>query len=321
LSDPETGPAADNLISNEDSFPRVAGEVARLAPRGSSYLGVGPDQNLTYLAHARPDLAFILDHRRRNLLLHLLHKALLTLAPDRASYLSRLTARAPSRPLPDDPTAADLIDAFGPAPFDRTRLEAAVAEVVATLRPLGVVKDAEWPALATIHAKLAGPGLDARFLAMRMYPTFARLIRTTSRDGRPAHFLADESLYRAAREIERDDRVIPLVGDFAGPNALPRLGDWLRRHGRKLGVFYISDVEFFLLRAGKFAAYAANLDRLPWAEGAIVVRTSTREIDHPERVAGDSSTTVVRPIDRLLADARAGRIKDVDDLFRPVRSY
>ena len=34
LSDPETGPPADNLISNEDSFPRVATELARcdLAP-------------------------------------------------------------------------------------------------------------------------------------------------------------------------------------------------------------------------------------------------------------------------------------------------
>jgi hypothetical protein len=29
LSEPETGPAADNLISNEDSYPRVAGELAR----------------------------------------------------------------------------------------------------------------------------------------------------------------------------------------------------------------------------------------------------------------------------------------------------
>ena len=37
-------------------------------------------------------------------------------------------------------------------------------------------------------------------------------------------------------------------------------------------VFAISDVEFSLLRAGKFAAYAANLDRLPWAEGAIALQ-------------------------------------------------
>jgi len=315
LSSPETGPAADNLMSNEDSFPRVATELARVVPPGLAYLGVGPDQNLTYIAHARPRLAFILDHRRRNLLLHLLHKAMMTLAPDRATYLSLLTARAPAHPLPPIATAADLIAAFGLAPFDRSRLDRAVVEVAATLKPLGVVAESEWSALATIQAKLAGPGLDARFLALRMYPTFARLIATTSHDNLPAHFLADESLYRTIRAIERDDRVIPLVGDFAGPKALSRLGDYFRRLELTLGVFYISDVEFFLLRAGKFAAYIANLARLPWAERAVIVRTSTREIVHPERVPGDSSTTIIRPVARLLAEGQAGSIRTVHDLF------
>ncbi len=317
LSGPETGPTADNLMSNEDSFPRIARDLARAAPRGSAYLGVGPDQNLTYVAHARPALAFILDHRRRNLLVHLLHKALMAVAPDRAGYLARLTARAPARPVGPEATAEDLVAAFGPGPVERARLDAAVAEVAAALGPLGVVRDDEWPALATIQARLAGPGLGARFLALRMYPTLARLMTTPARDGRPAHFLAVEALYRSARDLEGEDRVVPVVGDFAAAAPLPRLGDRLRRLGLAVGVLYISDVEFFLLRAGRFAAYAENLGRLPWADGAVVVRTSTREIDHPDRVAGDGATTVIRPAGRFLADARAGRIRGVDDLFRP----
>ncbi len=193
LSTPETGPPADNLVTNEDSFPRVARDLAKQVPPGSAYLGVGPDQNLTCIAHARPGLAFILDHRRRNLLLHLVHKALLTIASDRATYLAKLTARSPIHPVTTDASAVDLIAAFGPASFDRARLDATIAEVAAALRPLGVVRDDEWPAVATIQAKLAGPGLDARFLALRMYPTLAQLIRTPTRDGKPAHFLAEES--------------------------------------------------------------------------------------------------------------------------------
>jgi hypothetical protein len=152
-----------------------------------------------------------------------------------------------------------------------------------------------------------------------MYPTLAQLIRIPARDGRPAHFLSEESLYRAVRDLECEDRVIPIVGDFAGPTALPRLADWLRRRGKAVGVLYISDVEFFLLRSGRFAGYVENLDRLPRTEGAIVVRTSTRPIESPERVAGDSSTTIVRPFDRFLVDARAGRIREADDLFRPAQ--
>ncbi len=316
LSDPETGPHADNLISNEDSFPRVGPDLARVAPPGSVYLGVGPDQNLTYIANTRPQFAFILDHRRRNLLVHLLHKALMTLAPDRVAYLSLLTARDPTRPLTPNSSAAEIVAAFGLAALDRARLVKAIADVAATLRPLGVVADSEWADLATIQSKLAGPGLEARFLALKMYPTFGQLILATSRANTPAHFLADESLYRVVRDLERVDRVIPLVGDLAGPTALPRLGDYLRRSRLNLGVIYVSDVESFLFQSGKFAAYVANLARLPWAEGAVIVRTSTREIVSRERVRGDSSTTIIRPVARFIDEARAGRITSRDKLFK-----
>jgi hypothetical protein len=314
LSGPETGPAgADNLMTNEDSFPRVCGDVARRTPKEGVYVGVGPDQNFTYIAHARPRLAFVLDHRRRNLLLHLVHKALFSLSPGRSYYLARLTARRAE--CPADADAEAVVAAFDRPPMDRALLEATVAEVARALRPLGLVADEEWPALATIQSKLAGPGLRARFLALPTYPTLAQLIRTTDRDGRPAHFLAREDLYQAARRVQLEDRVIPLVGDFAGPEVLPRLGDWLRARDLPVSLLYISDVEFFLLRSGRFPAYVANLARLPWADGALLVRTSTREIDHPARVAGDHATTIARPVAPFLERARAGRIPNPDDLF------
>lgn len=314
LSEPESGPGADNLTTNEDSFTRVAGDLARRAPRGGVYIGVGPDQNFTFIARARPGLAFIVDFRRRNLLLHLVHKALFSLSADRVAYLSRLTARAP-KGLAADPTAEALVEAFEAASFERGRLDAAVAEVADFLRPLGLVDDEEWPALATIQAKLAGPGMEARFLALPIYPTLGRLILTPDRDGRPAHMLSDGAFYEVVRRAQLSDRVVPLVGDFAGDLALPRLAGWLRGRGLAVSVLYIADVEFFLLRAGQFDAYAANLDRIPWAEGALIVRTSTREIDHPSRVEGDSATTIARPVAPFLEAALAGRIRGVDDLF------
>jgi hypothetical protein len=314
LSEPETGRPADNLVTNEDSFARVVGELDRLAPAGGVYLGVGPDQNFTYIAHARPRLAIVLDFRRRNALLHLAHKALFALARDRVAYLERLLARRPSR-LPANPTADDLVAAFERAPMDRARLDATIAEVASYLRPLRVVADGEWAELATIQAKLAGPGLDARFLALTMYPTFGRLVRSTDREGRPAHFLAREEWFQVVRAAQLGDRVIPLVGDFAGPAALPALAAWLRRRGLTVSAFYASDVEFFLLRSGRFPAYAANLAGLPWSEGALILRTSTREIPHPERMPGDSSTTIVRPVAPFLEEGKAGRIGTVEDLF------
>ena len=314
LSEPESGKTADNLVTNEDSFARVADDLERLAPKGGIYLGVGPDQNFTYIARGRPRLAFIVDFRRRNALLHLVHKALFALAHDRAAYLERLTARRPAG-LPPAPSADDLIAAFEGADMDRGRLDSAIADVAGFLRPLQVVADSEWPDLATIQAKLAGPGLNARFLALPMYPTSARLARSGDRLGRPAHFLAREEWFQAVRSAHLGDRVVPLVGDFAGPTALPALADWLRRRALRVSAFYASDVEFFLLRSGRFPAYAANLARLPWAEGAVLIRTSTREIAHPERLPGDSSTTILRPVAPFLEAAKAGKIRTLENLF------
>jgi hypothetical protein len=86
----------DNLISNERSYLHVAPELRALAGRGRGvYLGVGPDQNFSYIAHVRPSLAVLIDIRRDNLLLHLLFKALFAEARTRAAYLAMLTGRAP----------------------------------------------------------------------------------------------------------------------------------------------------------------------------------------------------------------------------------
>lgn len=316
LSGPETGRPADNFVSNEDSYPRVCGELSRRAPRGTVYLGVGPDQNFTLVAHARPTLAFVVDFRRRNLLLHLLHKALFALSADRVAYLTRLTARIPV-PVADRPTAAQLVAAFADRPLDRALLERTQAEVAEYLRPYDVLAAAERAELASIQARLAGPGMAARFLALRMYPTFARQVETPDRAGHPAHMLAQEELYREVRDRQLGDLVVPLVGDFAGASPWPVLGDWLRRHRLWVGVLYISDVEFFLLRAGRLRAYAENLARLPWDDSAVLIRTSTREIEHPERVAGDSSTTILRAVGPFLEAARAGRVTSNEDLFAP----
>src|SRR3954463_6907619 len=62
----------DNLISNESSYLQVMPDLERRSIRGGAYIGVGPDQNFSYIAQTRPAIAFIVDIRRDNLLLHLL---------------------------------------------------------------------------------------------------------------------------------------------------------------------------------------------------------------------------------------------------------
>ena len=87
---PGTFSLSDNLLSNE---PHVAENVRWLGPKGGVYIGVGPEQNFSYIDKLRPAMAFIVDIRRENLNLHLFYKALFELSADRADFVSRLFSR------------------------------------------------------------------------------------------------------------------------------------------------------------------------------------------------------------------------------------
>src|SRR4051812_42547400 len=83
---------SDNLVSNETTFQQVIPELKQRAA-GGVYIGVGPDQNFTYITALQPRIAFVVDIRRQNLLLHLMYKAIIEMSEDRADFLSRLFSR------------------------------------------------------------------------------------------------------------------------------------------------------------------------------------------------------------------------------------
>jgi hypothetical protein len=53
LSEPAGYFDTDNLISNERSYLQVLPDLGRRNVRGGAYIGVGPDQNFTYIAPPR----------------------------------------------------------------------------------------------------------------------------------------------------------------------------------------------------------------------------------------------------------------------------
>src|SRR2546427_4158231 len=92
LSEPGGTFVTDNIISNEIAFQDVLPELQRRDRQGA-YIGVAPEQNLSYIAALKPPIAFIVDLQRGNMLLHLMYKALVELSTDRADFMSRLFAR------------------------------------------------------------------------------------------------------------------------------------------------------------------------------------------------------------------------------------
>src|SRR6185503_1789569 len=85
-------------------------------------------------------------------------------------------------------------------------------------------------------------------------------------------FLDTPEDYRFVRDLSRARRIVPVVGDFAGPHALPAIGDWVRSRGLAVSAFYTSNVEFYLLRDGRFERFLANVHRLPSGPESVIIR-------------------------------------------------
>src|SRR5215217_1037127 len=108
--------SSENFVSNEQTYQHVIPTLKRTLTPNGVYLGVGPEQNFTYIANLKPRMAVIFDIRRQNAMAHLMYKALFELSPTRAEFVSRLF----SRPVPRRATSADPGEIF----------DAASAEVV-----------------------------------------------------------------------------------------------------------------------------------------------------------------------------------------------
>src|SRR5579884_1925869 len=83
----------ENFLSNELGFQLVIPSLKETTKSGGVYLGVGPEQNFTYIAALQPKMAFIVDIRRQNMLELMMYRAFFELSPERADFLSRLFAR------------------------------------------------------------------------------------------------------------------------------------------------------------------------------------------------------------------------------------
>jgi len=136
--------------------------------------------------------------------------------------------------------------------------------------------------------------------AMLYHPTFRSLLLARSPDGHGS-FLDSLDDYRYVRELARSGRLVPVVGDFAGAGALRAIAAFLRDERQAVSAFYVSNVEFYLLRSGSFPRFVANVRELPRAPDSLFIRACfDYGREHPERMPGHRSATVLQRIDRFL---------------------
>ena len=284
LSEPEGKYPDDNLLSNELLFAQLVPQLAARIQPGGVYLGVGPEQNFSYIAAVKPRFAFIPDIRRGNLRLQLMYKALFELSNDRAEFVSRLFTKKRPPGLTSTSSSRELMDAFWEAH------SADEAAFTANLKALTdrLTKDHTFPLPAEDLDGIArayrafywygprmnpGSNLSLALGAERSGgPTYRDVMTEVNASGQGVGFLGSEEQFAVVKDLQSRNLVVPVVGNFSGPRALRAIGRYLKDHRATVGVFYLSNVESYLRRDGSWPTFCANVKAMPLTEASVFIR-------------------------------------------------
>jgi hypothetical protein len=317
-SEPDGFFRSDNLVSNERTYQEVVPELKRRALPNGVYLGVGPDQNFTYIAALHPRMAFIVDIRRGNMLQHLYYKALVEMASDRADFLSRLFSRERPEGIDALWTAADLLDAFGEVDASQelyqknlTAIKKWLTERHGFALSADDLRGIEYVASAFFAE---GPWLRYSFPSPRLapvFPTYSDLQVADDGHGVNYSYMASEENFQALRDFEKRNLIVPVIGDFAGDKALRAVGRYIAAHGGTVNYFYTSNVEQYLFQNDAYRRYYANVATLPLATQSTFIRSFfDRGFYYPPGVITPDlhSVQLLDPIQGLLKAFASGEV-------------
>ena len=265
---------SENFVSNEKTYQYVIPTLQRtLTPHGV-YLGVGPEQNFTYIVNLEPRLAVIFDIRRQNAMLHLMYKALFELSSSRAEFVSRLFSRPLRRAFATTATPADIFAAVSTATVSDSAFDAnwkAIVDRLTVTHGFPMSDDDIASTRRVFEAfREAGPDISYAFRLGAPLPsvtpwhvTYAQLQTLTNADSVNMAFLATEDRYIRLRAMERRNLVVPVVGDFLGPTAIRRVGAYLKERNARVTAFYTSNVEQYLFTNRSGERFYRNVETLP----------------------------------------------------------
>jgi hypothetical protein len=282
VSEPDGTFRSDNLLSNEMVFARLLPELTAQTKPGGVYLGVGPEQNFTYIVGMKAKMAFITDIRRENLHLLLMYKALFELSKDRAEFISLLFTKPRPPGLSATSTIPEIMNAFWNVP---TADEAAYdANLAAIHRHLTQTRKLPLP-----QSDIAG--VTAVYRAFYFYgpamnysasisllniggggATYKDLMTQTDSKGQFLTFLGSDENFRYMKDLEERNLIVPVVGNFSGPKAIRAIGEYLTSRKVVVSAFYVSTVEPYLKRDGSFPAFCANVATLPMDDASVFIR-------------------------------------------------
>src|SRR6185369_1242659 len=253
---------SENFVSNETSLQWVIPELQRTVKPGGVYMGVAPDQNFTYILAAKPSIAFIVDIRHQNAVQHLMYKALMEMSNTRAEFLAKLFARPALAGVDTAATVTQLFDALANTKPDSQLYRANLQAIMNRLTKVHhfALSDSDVVSMRCVYGAFLtygpahsynhssdrrkpdpfefgrggrpnGGGGGGAMMGGFGMPAFLGMLVETDGAGINHSYLATEANYRALKNMEERNLIVPLTGNFAGEKAVRAAGQYARDHG------------------------------------------------------------------------------------------
>jgi hypothetical protein len=313
---------SDNLVSNELSYQHVLGRLAKMNVTGGAYLGVGPDQNFTYISQIKPRVAVMVDIRRDAMLQHLMFKAMFMMSRNRVDYLSNLFAR----PLPkdhrkwNDRPIRDFVDYFDRTPLDQRLAEKLRAEMQKRIASFGLqLSQRDVETIDEIYQAFYTDCLEVRYTIRdrptgRFFPAYRDLLLEKDLEGRHRNYLATEADFQVIKNLQDRNLIIPITADISGTQAIKAIGAFLKEVNENVSTFYVSNVEFYLWRYDTMPRFVDNLKSLPIDDRSVIIRSyfnyAYHTEAHPQTVGNSFSVQLMQTIRSMLEDYASDRPYD-----------
>ncbi len=261
------------VTSNELSYQTILPELMKTARPGGTYLGVGPEQNFTYIAALQPKIAFIIDIRRDMMIEHLMYKSIFEMSADRVQFVANLFSRRAPAQLTADSDVDRIFREMAKVPADLALASERTNDILNRLKTVHhfPLQPADEQAIKTMYMKFAREGV-LNFSSSFRSPGYATLMTMTDDAQKNWSFLATQENYNRVRSMHQKNLIVPLVGDFGGTKTLRSIGQYLKDHEAVVNVFYISNVEDYLQT--KWPQFVSNIASMPSDQSSLFIRWS-----------------------------------------------
>src|SRR5215470_6424766 len=315
---------SDNFVSNETTFQYVIKHLKK-ARTGGVYLGVGPDQNFTYIVAMQPKMAIIFDIRRQNTMQHLMYKAIIEMSSDRADFISKLFSRARPENLGSSSTAEEMFKAYDNVAPNRQLFVQnfqAIKKQLEEQHKFKLSPDDE-ASIQYVFSSFYAGGPDLTYNGVagggfgRRMPSYAEMMQMTDEEGINRSYLGTEENFRILQDFQKKNLIVPVVGDFAGSKAIRAVAVYLKQHDAFVSAFYVSNVEQYLFQQGDdWSKFYRNVETLPVDATSSFIRSvfNGQALTYQPSGFGLRSVSLLSSIPELLKAFNDGEVRTYYDV-------